>query len=166
MLEKRKKEWLSTRALLTHTANSISLDFLPNGKPILTDNRFISISHSDDIAGIVISTSGTGMDIQSPDVKLLRIAGKFLNAHENAYLREDDERLSQLTLIWSAKEAVFKYFGEHVDFAADIRIDAFSRQPSTLTAHYNGKHGDRMFELDVSYHEQYIIVLATGDRSW
>ena len=146
-LEKRQREWLSSRILLRLMSRGASLAFLPNGKPILNNAAHISISHSDDLAGVVISSSPIGMDIQEENPKLLKIEQKFTNETERTFLPDGPSRLPYITVIWSAKEAVFKFFGEHVDFARDIHVRPFDPGDSLVYADYNGLHGNCVFEL-------------------
>jgi phosphopantetheinyl transferase len=146
-LEKRKMEWLSVRILLALFAPGKSLFFLPNGKPMLTHGAHISISHSGNMAGIALGDSPVGLDVQGLDERILRIESKFTNEIELQYLPSGAERLAYLTTIWCVKEAIFKYFGEHVEFAEDIVVRQFLPSQSTINANYQGVHGSAEFEL-------------------
>jgi 4'-phosphopantetheinyl transferase len=146
-LEKRRREWLCTQILLRLIGGGRTLDFLPNGKPFLSGNYHISISHCGNLAGIVISPQPIGMDIQGVDEKIMRIRTKFCNEAELQMLGSDPSALERYTMIWSAKEAIFKHFGEHVDFADDIHMHPFSAQNDELLADYTGKHGKALFTL-------------------
>lgn len=160
-LEKRQREWLAARVLLRIMGRGANLSALPNGKPMLDSSAHISISHSMDLAGIVLAGSSIGMDIQSEDVKLLRIERKFTNDLERSFLPDNELRLTYLTLIWSAKEAIFKYFGEHVDFAGDIHVRPFHPDDKILLADYTGQHGTCVFELQHLRHKAMHIVITS-----
>ena len=159
-LEKRLREWLATRILVKMMTRGGAISTLPNGKPVLNSAMHLSISHSHDLAGIVLSNSLIGMDLQGEDPKLLRIERKFTNEQERAYLPEGPERLKSLTLIWSAKEAIFKYFGEQVDFAKDIHVAAFDPDQTTLEVAYTGAHGARDFGLQIIRYASVNIVVT------
>lgn len=146
-LEKRKREWLCTRILLNTIARDAKLSFLPNGKPVLSGNWHISISHSNDLASMIVSTNPVGLDVQGVDEKLLRIEKRFTNASETRFLPDDHRRIDFLTVIWSAKEAVFKYYGELVNFSADISVLPFEPTQEIIHADYVGHHGSRRFDL-------------------
>lgn len=109
-------------------------------KPYLPYEQYhFSISHCGDYAAaIVSSTQRVGIDIEIPTDKVLRIAHKFLNEDEmkifdiqhskfyiqNSSLPTPDSRL--LTLLWSCKEAMFKWWGwGEVDFSEMLRINHF-----------------------------------------
>ena len=96
-------------------------------KPFLPNEAFhFSISHCGDFAAAIVSTeSRVGVDIEIPHVKIEKIRHKFLSEKEQLLLnalKEDHDQM--LTLAWSVKEAVFKWFGEgEVDFIDHIHIE-------------------------------------------
>ena len=96
-------------------------------KPYLPDEAFhFSISHCGDFAAVIVSRSSrVGIDIELVDEKVRRIQHKFLTQVEQETLltpfRQDTELL---TLLWSSKEAVFKWFGAGgVDFREHIGLE-------------------------------------------
>jgi phosphopantetheinyl transferase len=131
---------------LQHLAGRLLLRFLFPGfpfeliriadtrKPFLANEEFhFSISHCGDYAAAIVSKSKrVGIDIEIPSPKVERIKNKFLSQSElnqlNSTLPTPDSRLptldSQLlTLLWSAKEAVFKWYGDGgVDFSEHIQL--------------------------------------------
>ncbi len=94
-------------------------------KPFLEDEAFhFSISHCGDYAAVIVSKNArVGVDIEIPDNKVARIRHKFLNENENIFLSGFSSELKHLTLLWSCKEAVFKWwsFGK-VDFRNNIHL--------------------------------------------
>lgn len=71
----------------------------------------LSISHSKDYAAALTSSTACGIDIQFSAQNLLRVQEKFCSTDESHILQKQLPTLaplSQLTLIWSAKEAVKK----------------------------------------------------------
>lgn len=104
-----------------------SIQFQPGEKPFLPDHIYqFSISHSDKIAAAIISqTQPVGIDVEMITDKALRVAHKFLSEEEiqliGNYSKED------VTLLWSIKETVFKWYGlGSVDFREDIQIKKMS----------------------------------------
>jgi phosphopantetheinyl transferase len=94
-------------------------------KPYLEDERYhFSISHCGDYAAAIVSRSSrVGIDIEIPVDKLLLIRQKFLTVEEEERMKSwlsGNERLG-LTRLWSAKEAVFKWYGNGgLDFRLDM----------------------------------------------
>jgi len=96
-------------------------------KPFLAGEQYhFSISHCGDYAAaIVSSTRRVGVDIEIPTEKILRVRDKFLSEPElsNPALIQDITDRQRLTLLWSCKEAVFKWYGEGgVDFREHIHL--------------------------------------------
>lgn len=113
--------------------NDITKD--ENGKPFIC-NQFLGISHSKEKVAVCWSTMNFGIDVQCIEEKILRIANKFSNIEE----RQFADNAEFLTLIWSAKEAVFKYHGHLVDFAEEMTVQPFALNDGEFILHYHGKH--------------------------
>lgn len=110
-------------------------------RPYLEDEAFhFSISHCGDMAAAIVSRyDRVGVDAEISTPRVLRILNKFLHPEElhwyHAYPKDPDpgiypdesfrEHLLP-TLLWSVKEAVFKWHGAgQVDFSEHIRIQPF-----------------------------------------
>ena len=109
-------------------------------KPFLEDEAFhFSISHCGNMAAaLVSSTVRVGVDVEEATPKINRILHKFLHPSELDWLVEQpvfstvinmtDPASAYLlpTLLWSAKESVFKWYGSgQVDFSEHIRLLSF-----------------------------------------
>ena len=85
-------------------------------KPYLEDEQYhFSISHFGHYAAaIVSSTKRVGVDVEKAGPTIEKIRNKFLSDKESAIAFEGIEksghRLRQLTLLWSAKESIFKWY--------------------------------------------------------
>jgi phosphopantetheinyl transferase len=99
-------------------------------KPYLPGEEFhFSISHCGDYAAVIVSKDQrVGVDIELITPRVEKIKHKFLNEEELTFLKTpadkaDYKYLQQLTLLWSCKEAVFKWYGSGgVDFRKDINL--------------------------------------------
>ena len=101
-------------------------------KPFIPDERFhFSISHCGDYAAAIVSkTSRVGVDIEIPSEKVLKIQDKYLSKEErelfNIQYSTINNQLQDFglpTLLWSAKEAVFKWYGNfEVDFRRHTQL--------------------------------------------
>ncbi|MCU0323514.1 MAG: 4'-phosphopantetheinyl transferase superfamily protein [Chitinophagaceae bacterium] len=100
-------------------------------KPFLPDEQYhFSISHCGNYAAAIASSEQrVGIDIEIPTEKIFRIIHKFLNEEEKQLLNEQmssSQLLQTATLLWSAKEAMFKWWGNgEVDFSEMMRIEPF-----------------------------------------
>jgi 4'-phosphopantetheinyl transferase EntD len=98
-------------------------------KPFLESERYhFSISHCGRFAAAIVSTTNrVGVDIESIVPRIGTLAHKFVNEEEMDLLRGTLPRPLQtdalLTLIWSAKESIFKWYGKgEMDFKKHMRL--------------------------------------------
>ena len=95
-------------------------------KPFLPDETYhFSISHCGDYAAaIVSSTERVGIDVELLTPRVEKIKHKFLHPQELEILAQSNvDHITVLTLLWSAKEAMFKWWGNgDVDFSEVLRI--------------------------------------------
>ena len=98
-------------------------------KPYLADEAYhFSISHCGSYAGVIASNSHrVGIDIELVSPRLYNIAHKFVNDKEKVFLREwegmEQIHLQLTTILWSAKEALFKWYGlGQVDFKEHMQL--------------------------------------------
>ncbi len=104
-------------------------------KPFLPNEAFhFSISHCGDYAAAIVSRENrVGIDIEKPVEKILGLRDKFLSVKEKEIfntqfsipgVQGDDSHIVSSTLLWSAKEAVFKWYGDgEVDFREHIHLE-------------------------------------------
>jgi phosphopantetheinyl transferase len=128
-------------------------------KPFLPDEQFhFSISHCGDFAAAIVSKDRrVGIDVEMPSSKIERIKEKFLNEEEfkifsigvlSDNVQHSILNVQLLTSLWSAKESVFKWYGDGgVDFKENIllkkqhesneTIDCFfTKNQQQLSIHY------------------------------
>jgi phosphopantetheinyl transferase len=140
---RRDIERFATFLLLKEAKLEDQLQYNEFGKPVLRDGRFISISHDKNLVGIIIHEDEIGLDIQTVEERIHRIANKFCNEDELNQFQSTEER----TAIWCTKEAIFKYFGTDVPFAESITVTAINWNSEEILANYSGVHGSRIFTL-------------------
>jgi phosphopantetheinyl transferase len=140
---RRDMERFATLLLLKEAKLEDQLQYNEFGKPVLRDGQFISISHDKNLVGIIIHGEEIGLDIQTVEERIHRIANKFCNDNELNQFQSTEER----TAIWCTKEAIFKYFGTDVPFAESITVTAIDWNSEEIIANYSGVHGNRIFTL-------------------
>lgn len=105
--ELHKKGFISVRHLLKEAGyTDDDLFYTEDGKPHLKDGKRISITHSYTFSAIIISSTQVGIDMEMNRDKIKRIAHKFVDL-ESEFL-EEENLIEQLTVIWGAKESLFK----------------------------------------------------------
>lgn len=140
---RRDVERFATYLLLKEEHLEDQIQYNEFGKPQLKDGRFISISHDKNFVGILVHENEVGLDIQTVEERIHRIANKFCNEKELAQFHSTEER----TAIWCAKEAIFKFFGTDVPFAESLTVTAINWSSEEIIANYSGVHGERIFTL-------------------
>lgn len=122
----RRIEHVTGRFLLRHLDPGFpihKIEISPLRKPFLppAENRHFSISHSFPyIAAAISRTKNIGVDIQIFRDKIIRLQHKFLSEKEQEHFHNDT---GKLTLAWSVKEAVFKWYGVgELDFIGHMPI--------------------------------------------
>jgi phosphopantetheinyl transferase len=128
----KRLQHLAGRFLLTHLFPSFPINLIQladTRKPYLPDEAFhFSISHCGDYAAAIVSSlRRVGVDIEESTEKIGRIAHKFLHVSEKEAITRQlagrsgtgaDMTNDLLTLVWSGKEAMFKWWGNGgVDFS-------------------------------------------------
>jgi phosphopantetheinyl transferase len=99
-------------------------------KPFLPDEQYhFSISHCGDFAAAIVSADHrVGVDIEIVTPRVEKIKHKFLHPDERVFVEEmpRGQQVPLLTLLWSCKEAMFKWWGTgDVDFSEALRIARF-----------------------------------------
>lgn len=100
------------------------------GKPHLKNGKFISITHSFTFTAIIISDDyHVGIDIEKQRDKILKIAHKFTPLSEYRTIANEDALIRKLTIVWGAKESLYKIYGKkkllflHHIYVEDFRLD-------------------------------------------
>ena len=104
------------------------------GKPHLKNGKYISITHSFTFSAIILSDRAVGIDIEKQREKILLIAHKFTPIEEYRTLANFDALIRKLTIVWGAKEAVYKLYAKpKVSFLQHINITDFDFEDQKTT---------------------------------
>ena len=80
------------------------------GKPHLRDGKHISITHSFNFSGVIVSKNEVGIDIEKQRNKIAIIAKKFVDYEFNYLNPNAEDYINKLTVIWGIKESLYKLF--------------------------------------------------------
>jgi phosphopantetheinyl transferase len=161
--ELHRRGFLSIRHLLAvvgYTDHDLFYD--EAGKPHLKDGRHISITHSHEFTGIIVADfDEVGIDIEMQRDKILRIANKFTPLEEYKTLANSDAIIRKLTIVWGAKESLYKIYAKHgLSFLHHVDVKDFSFSDSKTTAEIL-YHGDQSFyDINFLEFEDYTCVYA------
>lgn len=127
--EMHRRAFLSIRHLMAEAGyRDEDLYYNAFGKPYLKDGHFISITHSHQFTGIIISkTREVGIDIEMQRDKILRIAHRFTSLEACAGLGNKEAMIRKLTIIWGAKESLYKIYAQPgLSFLRHIEVADFA----------------------------------------
>jgi len=131
------------------------------GKRHLHDGKHISISHSFNFAGIIVSDVPVGIDIEKQRDKITIISHKFVNEFENQYIGTQDNEIKGLTAIWCAKEALYKLFAQKgLSFKQHIFISPFTLDYPFLYGAINYENDTSHYDLSLMEFEGFSCVYA------
>lgn len=134
-------------------------------KPYLPDAQYhFSISHCGDYAAAIVSKDyRVGVDVEIPVDKIEKILHKFLSTDEldRFSLHTEENRIvdfyDKATILWSAKEAVFKWYGDGgVDFRKQIQLLKQDNANEMIDCYFTKNES----ELSINYRHFEGLVLA------
>lgn len=132
-----------------------------NGKPHLTDDKHISITHSFHFTAIIISDTEVGIDIEMQRHKILRIAHKFTPLKAYKIFANEDALMRKLTIVWCAKESLYKSFAEKgVSFLENIVVEDFMLDETKTTATVTYAEKQEKYNVDFLEFEEFTCAYA------
>lgn len=162
--EGRRREFLAARILLHQMSGRAERGELfkdAAGKPHLrSSTHHVSISHTVNYAAAIAHPNPCGIDVQRIVPQIRRLAEKFIGPGEQAQLTNEFE-LVQLHLIWSAKEAMYKAFGQRqLDFKKHLFVDlgSFTADATKGTAYLRKDKVEMLFDLDYMVFDEFVLV--------
>ena len=156
----QRKQFLGIQNLLSlHNINNEVLFYDDNGKPHLLNNKFISISHSFDYCGVIVSDVKVGIDIEKFRSKILNISKKFVSESDLALIKVSS--VENITKVWSIKEAVYKAFGHNkIDFKKNIIIKSVNKEFNKATVLIFSNEILENYSIEIYNFSQYICCIA------
>ncbi len=130
--ETRRREYLAVRILVeAMLGRKVKIEYSQNGKPLLKNYPLkISISHSADMAIVLLSEKNIGADVEKTDRNTERVATRFLSVKELNCIQNSPNPSVLQVLYWSAKEAAFKFSDvPEIEFKEHIVIHPFELNP-------------------------------------
>ena len=154
-----REQFLAVRKILQLENPSYKIRYDESGKPYINSDLNISISHSKCMVAIVFSEHNkAGVDIELKEIKILKIQNKFLNDSEKLE-NEYQSNVDYLTMIWTAKESIYKALGiKGVSFSDNIIIKNINKNKGH-GYYINGKEKYK-FDLKFFSIDDYILCYA------
>lgn len=159
--ELHQRGFLSVRHLLKEAGYSdFDLYYNGNGKPHLKDGKHISITHSFTFSALIVSDVEVGIDIEKNREKIKIIQHKFVN-FERGFIHKDDDYIEQLTVIWGAKESLYKIYPHGgLTFKNDIDINSFQIADKKTTGYIKVEGWDKNYDIRFEQIDGFTLVYA------
>mgnify|MGYP000567436817 CR=1 FL=1 len=158
-----KEQFLAVRKILHLENPCYKIKYDESGKPSINSDLNISISHSKFMAAIVFSENNkAGIDIEHKENKIINIQNKFLNDSEKLE-NEYQSDVDYLTMIWTAKESIYKALGiKGISFSDDIIIKNIKKNKG-YGYYINGK---KKYKFDLMFFsiDNYILCYAQSNN--
>ena len=156
----QRRQFLGVQNLLNlHKIKNDMLSYDDNGKPHLLNNKFISISHSFDYCGVIVSNVKVGLDIEKFRSKILNISKKFVSQSDLGLIKLNS--IENVTKVWSIKEAVFKAFGHNeIDFKKNIIIKSVNKEFNKANVLIFKNEISENYSIEIFNFSEYICCVA------
>lgn len=167
--EKRKREFLTVRLLLERVlGEKVEIFYASDGKPLLKNKPYlISISHSADLAAVIISEENAGIDVENIHRNTEKASTRFLSEKELTDANNSANPALQRVIYWSAKEAAFKFsVWPEIDFKSQINIDNFelNKEGGIFTGQLTKKLPSTKLAFRYFFYENNVIVYCVEEE--
>lgn len=153
----RREQWATARTMLRSILGSeAELRYTSSGALILSKPtqgfRYLSISHSSEWVAVMICGTRCGVDVESLGRSFGRVASRYITPEEREQLEGQVGEHFE-ALVWSAKEALYKYGGkEGLDFLQDMIVTDIDTSTHTLGAELYGLPTPRVHYQQIEDH--------------
>lgn len=165
----RKQQWLSYRNLLKEMISPEEYSHViydEFGKPYLQYNSYyLSVSHSGKFSAAIVSPHfPVGIDIEVTHPKIEKVTHKFLSEAEINKIGTKS-RLEQLYVCWSAKESLYKLYGErNLLFQENIFLNPFEyNEKGAFTGEINAGKFRKEYTLHYEKLNDYMLVYTVAN---
>ena len=160
--ELHQRAFLSVRELLQEAGYSdFDLHYDAFGKPYFDDGTHISISQSHEFSSIILSNQNIGIDLEMQRDKIKVIAHKFAETEKYFLNPNAEDYIQKLTVIWGAKEAIFKIRNEvGISFKDHIEVLPFEITSNQTLAILNFENKKTEYDIFFVAVENYTLVYA------
>lgn len=140
----RRAQWATWRHVTRSELGAEALlRYNSAGAPLLEravgEVAYISVSHSAEWVAVMFSHTRCGVDIEAIDRNFARVASRYITPEERATAEADFAEGVFEAVVWSAKEAIYKYGNtQGVDFTADLLLVGHNKKEHTIRAELYG----------------------------
>ena len=135
-----KHRWLASRFAVQQVTQQSPLDVIKDqsGRPYLgLERKPLSLSHCEGYVAAIHAAVSVGIDVERISSRVQKIKNYFMRNEELDLLGEENEAL---ILAWSAKESIYKWFGEkHLGYKSQLCIRSVDFLTQSMEIEINTK---------------------------
>lgn len=132
--------WLASRFAVQQVTQQSPLELIKDqsGRPYLgVERKPLSLSHCEGFVAAIHADVSVGIDVERISSRVQKIKDYFMRDEELDLLGEENE---PLILAWSAKESIFKWFGEkHLGYKSQLCIRSIDFAEQVMEIEINTK---------------------------
>lgn len=141
-------------------------DYEASGRPFfLNRGEHLSFTHSENVYACQIASEiACGIDVQHYRDKIVRVAEKFLNGTELAFVDSTapEHRIPVLTAMWSCKEALYKMYGAgFIDYINRFTVHPFEPVSGIVYATADFGPGPQTYSFQVEFTDTFVLAFHT-----
>ena len=149
----RRREFLTWRAMLyDYLGEKVTIAY-NDGAPIVVDsNIYIGVSHTADMAAVVVSDSPCAVDIERKDRDISRVASRFFTEREKSLATDNMAMIA----IWCARECYYKFMRDRlIDILSGVSVTELDFGRGVVLV--EGCQGSRL-EMKIEQTAEHIVV--------
>lgn len=164
----RQAHWLSYRlAIRQLLGDPKDLEFYydPFGKLHFRNHDYnLSVTHSGDYSAVILNNRHcVGIDIEQINTRINNVSLKFLSVEE--LTKVDENNYALLTMLWSAKETLYKLFGKgELVFDKNIILEPPTElmESGSFKGSIIREDFEQEYELKYFFIEDYVLVYCVN----
>ncbi len=116
----RRREFLTWRAMLyEYLGRPVEIVYEAGAPIVVGHNIYIGVSHTADMAAVVVSDTPCAVDVERKDRDISRVAARFFTEREKSLATDNTSTVA----IWCARECYYKFRRDKgLDILADICV--------------------------------------------
>lgn len=149
----RRREYLTWRVMLyEHLGRKVEIEYADSAPIVVGENIYIGVSHTADMAAVVVGQNPCAVDIERKDRDITRVANRFFTHCEKRFATDN----SSMVAIWCARECYYKFKRDRsVDILSGVWVAELDIERGVVTV--ESLRGDRL-EMKIEQTAEHIVV--------
>ena len=159
-----KHRWLASRFAVQQVSQQTPLELFKDqaGRPYLgVERKPLSLSHCEGFVAAIYADVSVGIDVERISSRVQKIKNYFMQDEELDLLGEENEAL---ILAWSAKESIYKWFGEkYLGYKSQLCIRSIDFMGQAMEIEINTKDHNLIQPVFFRQDSEKVLTWTVGD---